>query len=173
MRSPLLVESHWEPRSIRSRRRKQWLIFSNLVSRCEVVIPRALSPSSAAVGERGQTRKKRIMVYVLDTEGKPLMPTKRCGWVAYALKHGEAKVVRREPFTIKLLRDSTPYRQGVTLNVDVESRRGCKHNSPRLAASTVEECNAALPPYLRDNAVVQREIKLMYKLLPITHVQVR
>jgi len=63
-----------------------------------------------------------MVVYVLDREGKPLMPTKRCGWVAYALKHGEAKVVRREPFTIKLLRDSTRYLQEVTLGVDTGSR---------------------------------------------------
>lgn len=62
------------------------------------------------------------MVYVLDREGKPLMPTERTAWVAYALKHGEAKVVRCEPFTIQLLRDSTDYLQAVTLGVDVGSR---------------------------------------------------
>ena len=62
------------------------------------------------------------MVYVLDREGKPLMPTERTAWVAYALKYGEAKVVRREPFTIQLLRDSTRYLQAVTLGVDVGSR---------------------------------------------------
>lgn len=70
------------------------------------------------------------MVYVLDREGRPLMPTERCGWVAYALKHGEAKVVRHEPFTIQLLRDSTKYLQEVTLGVDV----GSKHIG--LCAST-------------------------------------
>lgn len=58
------------------------------------------------------------------------MPTERSGWVAYALKHGEAKVVRREPFTIQLLRDSTKYRQAVTLGVDA----GSKHIG--LCAST-------------------------------------
>ena len=63
-----------------------------------------------------------MVVYVLDKSGKPLMPTERCGWVAYALKHGEAKVVRREPFTIQLLRDSTDYLQAVTLGVDTGSR---------------------------------------------------
>lgn len=61
-------------------------------------------------------------VYVLDECGTPLMPTERCGWVAYALKHGEAKVVRCEPFTIRLLRDSTHYLQAVTLGVDTGSR---------------------------------------------------
>ena len=70
--------------------------------------------------EDGQGKTK--MVYVLDREGKPLMPTERTAWVAYALKHGEAKVVRREPFTIQLLRDSTRYLQAVTLGVDVGSR---------------------------------------------------
>ena len=62
------------------------------------------------------------MVYVLDREGKPLMPTERTAWVAYALRHGEAKVVRREPFTIQLLRDSTHHVQEVTLGVDAGSR---------------------------------------------------
>ena len=61
-------------------------------------------------------------VFVLSKEGIPLMPTERCGWVAYALKHGEAKVVRREPFTIQLLRDSTHYLQEVALGVDTGSR---------------------------------------------------
>ena len=50
------------------------------------------------------------------------MPTERCGWVAYALKHGEAKVVRCEPFTIQLLRDSTGYLQAVMLGVDVGAK---------------------------------------------------
>ena len=63
-----------------------------------------------------------MVVYVLDRSGKPLMPTERTAWVAYALKHGEAKVVRREAFTIQLLRDSTDYLQAVTLGVDVGSR---------------------------------------------------
>ena len=63
-----------------------------------------------------------MVVYVLDREGRPLMPTERFGWVAYALRHGEAKVVRREPFTIRLLRDSTRYLQEVTLGVDAGSR---------------------------------------------------
>ena len=70
------------------------------------------------------------MVYVLNRKGRPLMPTERCGWVAYALKHGEAKVVQCEPFTIQLLRDSTDYLQEVTLGIDV----GAKHIG--LCAST-------------------------------------
>ena len=67
-------------------------------------------------------RKGNMVVYVIDKCGRPLMPTARTAWVAYALKHGEAKVVRREPFTIQLLRDSTYHLQAVTLGVDVGSR---------------------------------------------------
>ena len=63
-----------------------------------------------------------MVVYVIDKCGRPLMPTARTAWVAYALKHGEAKVVRREPFTIQLLRDSTHHLQAVTLGVDAGSK---------------------------------------------------
>ena len=44
-----------------------------------------------------------MFVYVLDKNGQPLMPTQRFGKVRRLLKEGKAKVVRREPFTIKLL----------------------------------------------------------------------
>ena len=44
-----------------------------------------------------------MFVYVLDKNGQPLMPTSRFGKVRRLLKEGKAKVVRREPFTIKLL----------------------------------------------------------------------
>ena len=44
-----------------------------------------------------------MLVYVLNQNGQPLMPTSRFGKVRRLLKEGKAKVVRREPFTIKLL----------------------------------------------------------------------
>jgi len=47
------------------------------------------------------------MVYVLNKNGKPLMPTKRHGKVGHLLKSGLAKVTKREPFTIQLLYDAT------------------------------------------------------------------
>ena len=51
------------------------------------------------------------LVYVLNKNNKPLMPTKRFGKVRHLLKEGKAKVTKREPFTIKLLYDSTNYVQ--------------------------------------------------------------
>ena len=47
------------------------------------------------------------MVYVLNKDGGPLMPTERHGKVRRMLKEGKAKVVRREPFTIQLLYETT------------------------------------------------------------------
>jgi len=58
------------------------------------------------------------MVYVLDQEGKPLMPTERHGKVRRMLKEGSAKVVKHYPFTIQLLYESNHYTQPVTLGVD-------------------------------------------------------
>lgn len=61
------------------------------------------------------------MVYVLSKNGQPFMPTDRHGKVKHLLKNGKAKVVRRCPFTIKLLYDSTTHTQNLTLGVDTGS----------------------------------------------------
>ena len=44
-----------------------------------------------------------MLVYVLKQNGQPFMPTERFDKVRRLLKEGKAKVVRREPFTIRLL----------------------------------------------------------------------
>lgn len=44
-----------------------------------------------------------MLVYVLKQNGQPFMPTERFGKVRRLLKAKKARVVRREPFTIKLL----------------------------------------------------------------------
>ena len=62
------------------------------------------------------------MVYAISQQGKPLMPTKRHGKVRRLLKQGLAKVVRREPFTIQLLYDTTTYVQPVTVGIDIGSK---------------------------------------------------
>lgn len=47
------------------------------------------------------------MVYVLDKDGQPLMPTDRHGKVRRLLETNKAKVVKRCPFTIQLLYTTT------------------------------------------------------------------
>jgi hypothetical protein len=58
------------------------------------------------------------MVYVINIEGKPLMPTCKHGRVRHMLKKGLAKVVTVKPFTIQLLYEATNYTQAITLGID-------------------------------------------------------
>ncbi len=61
------------------------------------------------------------MVYVLSKDGQPLMPTNRHGKIRHLLETGKAKVIRRCPFTIKLLYESTTHTQKLTLGQDTGS----------------------------------------------------
>lgn len=74
------------------------------------------------------------MVYVLNQNGQPLMPTTRHGKVRRLLKSGKAKVVKRCPFTIQLVYDSTNCTQPITLGVDT----GSKHIGLSATTSTKE-----------------------------------
>lgn len=62
------------------------------------------------------------MVYVINKDGQPLMPTERHGKVRRLLRDKKAKVVRCCPFTIQLLYDTTSIVQEVTLGVDAGSK---------------------------------------------------
>lgn len=62
------------------------------------------------------------MVYVISKTGQPIMPTENHAKVRFLLKSGKAKVVKRTPFTIQLLRTSKTFIQGVTLGVDAGSK---------------------------------------------------
>lgn len=80
------------------------------------------------------------MIYVLNKDGNPLMPTERCGKVRHLLKDGKAKVVRRTPFTIQLLYDSTNYVQPVSLGIDA----GSKHIGVSATTKTKELLSAQI-----------------------------
>ena len=58
------------------------------------------------------------MVYVLNKDGEPLMPTERHGKVRRMLNAGLAKVVTRKPFTIQLTYATTSHTQPGTLGID-------------------------------------------------------
>ena len=62
------------------------------------------------------------MIYVLDKNNNPLMPTSRNGKVRHLLEDGKAIIVNRNPFTIKLLYDTTTFKQDITLGVDAGSK---------------------------------------------------
>lgn len=62
------------------------------------------------------------MVYVLDIDGNPIMPTRRHGHVRRLLREGKAHVVKRCPFTIQLDYETTGHTQEVSLGVDAGSK---------------------------------------------------
>ncbi|OON99066.1 MAG: HNH endonuclease [Epulopiscium sp. Nele67-Bin004] len=62
-----------------------------------------------------------MLVYVLNKDGKPLMPCKPRK-ARKLLEEKKAKVVKREPFTIQLLYGSSGYKQEITLGVDAGSK---------------------------------------------------
>ena len=62
------------------------------------------------------------MVYVLNQDGQPIMPTVNHGKVRVLLKNGKAKVVRRCPFTIQLLYPCENKTQPISLGVDAGSK---------------------------------------------------
>ena len=82
------------------------------------------------------------MVYVISIDNKPLMPTKRHGKVRRLLRDKKAKVVRREPFTIRLLyRTEANVVQDCTLGIDTGSKyigAAVEANGQILYASEVE-----------------------------------
>lgn len=87
------------------------------------------------------------MVYVLNVNGQPLMPTENHAKVRVLLKQGKAKVVNNCPFTIQLLYSSTNYTQPVTLGIDA----GSKHIG--LSATTEDKELYAADVELRNDIV--------------------
>lgn len=75
------------------------------------------------------------MVYVINYDGKPLMPCKPA-IARLLLKQGKAKCIKRTPFTIKLLYQTTSYTQNLTLGIDT--------GSSKIGSAVVNENNDVL-----------------------------
>lgn len=97
------------------------------------------------------------MVYVLGITGQPLMPTNRHGKVRRLLKFNKAKIVRKCPFTIQLLYESTTHTQEITLGVD----SGSKHIG--ISATTKDkvlfEADVELRNDIVDNISARRQFR--------------
>ncbi|SCW57142.1 HNH endonuclease [Eubacterium ruminantium] len=87
------------------------------------------------------------MVYIIDQYGRPLMPTERYGKVRRLLKNSKAKVIKRCPFTIQLMYDSTAYTQDIMLGIDA----GSKHIG--VSATTADKELYAADIELRNDIV--------------------
>lgn len=58
-----------------------------------------------------------MLVYVLDKDGNPLMPTHRLGRVRHWLKDGEAIIVSHQPFTIQFIKTTEHHTQDLNLGI--------------------------------------------------------
>ena len=100
-----------------------------------------------------------MFVYVLDKNGQPLMPTQRFGKVRRLLRDKKAKVVKRCPFTIRLLYEpETKIVQEVVLGVDTGSKHigvACVGNDRVLYQAQVE---------LRDDIKRKMDSRRMYRI---------
>lgn len=109
-----------------------------------------------------------MLVYVLNKNGQPLMPTNRCGKVRRMLKSGLAVVVKRCPFTIRLNYETTNVVQEVVLGVDAGSKMiglSATTDKKELYASNVELRNdiVDLLSTCRENRKTRRNRKTRYR----------
>lgn len=88
-----------------------------------------------------------MLVYVLNKNGQPLMPTGRCGKVRRLLRDKKAKKVKRCPFTIRLCYEAETNTQPITLGVDA----GSKHIG--ISATTEDKVLYEADVELRDDIV--------------------
>ena len=84
------------------------------------------------------------MVYVLNQDGQPIMPTSHHAKVRVLLKNGKAKVIQRCPFTIQLLYPCDNKTQPISLGVDA----GSKHIG--ISATTKGDNTGAIVLYEAD-----------------------
>ena len=108
------------------------------------------------------------MVYVINKNGQPLMPTENHAKVRILLKNKKAKVIKRCPFTIQLAYDSTNYTQNITLGVDSGSKHiglSATTKSKVLFESDVELRNdiSNLLSTRRQNRRTRRNRKTRYR----------
>lgn len=108
------------------------------------------------------------MVYVLNKNGKPLMPTERHGKVRRMLRDGMAHVVRLIPFTIQLDYSSEEVVQEVSLGIDAGSKHiGVSATTKRreLLSMQVEERDdiVKLIASRREARRTRRNRKLRYR----------
>jgi len=109
------------------------------------------------------------MVYVLNKDGKPIMPTTRHGKVRRLLKEGKAHVVSTVPFTIQLDYVSGENLQEINLGVDTGSRYiglSASTSSKELYAAQVELRSKEIPGLIlsrRESRSTRRNRKTRYR----------
>ena len=99
-------------------------------------------------------------VYVLNKDGKPLMPTTRGGHVRHLLKEQKARVVRAKPFTIQLLYETNDVVQPLYLGIDPgRTNIGVavvKANGTAVFTAHLETRNKEIPKLMQNRKKARR-----------------
>ncbi len=97
------------------------------------------------------------IIYVQNSEGQPLMPTRRCNKVWYWVRTGQARVISHEPFTIRLRFETSGYTQAVTVGLDTGSK------TVGVAATTNGEVVVQAEIHLRTEVKQKMDQRRMYR----------
>ena len=100
-----------------------------------------------------------MLVYVVDKNGQPLMPTHNGAKVRVLLKQKRAKVISKCPFTIKLLYESTNFTQPLTLGIDT----GSKYVGSAVINDTTSEILYESQTELRDDIKKKMERRKAFR----------
>lgn len=99
-------------------------------------------------------------IYVLNKDGKPLMPTTRGGHVRHLLKEQKARVVRAKPFTIQLLYETDDAVQPLYLGIDTgRTNIGIavvKADGTAVFTAHLETRNKEIPKLMQDRKKARR-----------------
>lgn len=99
------------------------------------------------------------MVYVIDMNGNPLMPTNRHGKVRRMLKSKTATVVSRSPFTIRLNYEPKTHEvQNVALGIDI-NKEICGISAQVIKENTTEEIFAAEVVPRQDVGIIVKQTR--------------
>lgn len=99
------------------------------------------------------------MVYVLNRQGKPLMPTERYGHVRYLLKTKKAVVVNDKPFTIRLKYRSDEETQPLIGGIDPGRTNigiSVLNEDREIFSACVETRNKEIPKLMKNRAAYRK-----------------
>lgn len=100
------------------------------------------------------------VVYVLNKNGNPLMPTTRCGHVRLLLKSGKAVVVKQVPFTIKLKYQTQGEKQRIILGIDPGRTNigvcAVTESGESLFSANMKTNNADVPKRMQERLMYRR-----------------
>ena len=101
------------------------------------------------------------MVYVLNKNGKPLMPTERYGHIRWLIKNDKAIPISNNPFTVRFKYDTPDVIQPLTLGIDVGRENIClgvsDNNGNCLFLANVETKNKQVTKNMSERKVHRQE----------------